>query len=464
MESIEIDELPTQKLKIKLNRKTKSRYQKKIDSSQTFLSLIKKNPMSDAVIQEVKKRQIRVNEKWLTDFASCNYLGLDVHPEVMASVNDHIEKLTTYPGQSRLLGSPYLYEKIEGEIIKLTGLPDCILMPSISLTHLFALPILAKEGDLFLDKRAHKTIYDGCMRATLYGAKIKSFNHNDAHDLEEKLSQSKAETKLICVDGVYSMHGYTPPLKKMLTLAKKYDAKLYIDDAHGFGVLGKRSSSELSSFGTEGGGIIQYYSENYEQITYIAGLSKAYSALLGFIGCKSEEKDFLKVSIDPYLYSGPAPIAALSCLLKSFEINRREGDEIRAHLYKISKNLEKGIDEMGWKNENHTGFPVYRLTMEQAEDMDFVGNFLYEHGIYVTLAPYPLVPRHEAGFRIQLTAANTQAEVDHLMEVLKKLNKKVKIKRRNESEINHSLNVKINAGGSKKINTKIENKLKNSII
>ena len=442
MESMESVDLPqTTTLKIKLRDDQPSRYQRKIDSSREFLSLIKKNPMSDAVIRQVKKRKIRVGSKWLTDFASCNYLGFDVHPEVMASVGDHIDQLSTYPGQSRLLGSPYLYEQIEEEVKKLTGLPDCILMPSITLTHLFALPILAEEGDLFLDKRAHKTIYDGCVRATHYGANMASFQHNDCNDLEEKLKQSTAKRKLICVDGVYSMHGYTAAVPRMLELCEQYDAYLYIDDAHGFGVLGERAEDELCAFGKKGSGSIQYFAKTYDRVIYIAGLSKAYSSLVGFIGCTPETKDFLKVSIDPYLYSGPAPIAALSCLVKSFAINAREGDEIRKHLYDLSKRFEQGIDQLGLRNENHTGFPVYRLTMQAAEQVHFVGQFLYDHGLYVTLAPYPLVPRHEAGFRIQLTAANTLQEVEYLLETLKKLHKQAKMQMSSPS----SLHVKLNS-------------------
>ena len=429
MEAMEIGPLPVKgSLKINLTG-GESRYQRKIKTVEEYLSLMKKNPMSDAVIQEVKKRQVKVNGKWLTDFASCNYLGFDVHPEVMASVTDHIDELSTYPGGSRLLGSPYLYEKLEREIVKLTGIPDCIIMPSITLTHFFALPILAEEGDLFLDKRAHKTIYDGCMRATQYGATLVSFEHNNCEDLERQLKQSKAKKKLICVDGVYSMHGYTAAVSKMLELAEKYDAYLYIDDAHGFGVLGERAEDELSAFGKKGNGVIRYFGANYDRVIYIASLSKAYSGLLGFISCSRETKDFLKVALDPYLYSGPSPIPVLSCLLKSLEINEREGNEIRAHLYEISKYFETEIGRLGFRNENHTGFPVYRLTMEKAEDVDFAGTFLYEHGIFVTLAPYPLVPRHEAGFRIQFTAANTKHEVDHLLEVIQKLDKKARIKR-----------------------------------
>ena len=113
MQTMEIGDIP-QKETLKVNlSKQPTRYQKKIEANKVFFDLIKKNSMSDAIIQTVKKRQIRVNNKWLTDFASCNYLGFDVHPEVMAATMDHIQELSTYPGQSRLLGSPYLYEKIE---------------------------------------------------------------------------------------------------------------------------------------------------------------------------------------------------------------------------------------------------------------------------------------------------------------------------------------------------------------
>lgn len=423
----------TLKVNLNYNQNSSSRYKRKLQATKAFLELIKKNPMSDAVIQEVKKRKIRVNNRWLIDFASCNYLGFDVHPEVMASVSDHVKELTTYPGQSRLLGSPYLYEKIEEEVIKVSGLEDCIIFPSLSLTHPFAIPILAEEGDLFLDKRAHKTIYDGCMRATQYGATMISFQHNDCDDLEEKLKQSTAKKKLICVDGVYGMDGYTTPLNEMLKLCEIYDAYLYMDDAHGFGILGERAPDELCPYGKGGGGIVKYYGKSYDRIIFSAVLSKAYSGLVGFMGCTKAMKDFLKISIDPYLYSGPAPIPVLSCLLKSFEINAREGDQIRAHLYNLCYKLEAALTELKFRNVNHTRFPVYRLTMEDIDQVHFAGQFLYDQGIYVTLAPYPLVPRHEAGFRIQLTAANTMEEVDHLIATLKKLEKHAPIQKESES-------------------------------
>lgn len=436
MEGIEIPDLNTQVKPAKGafpaatgTGAEKTKYQKKIESYDTFLALITKNPMSDAVIEEVKKRKIRVGDKWLIDFASCNYLGFDVDPEVMASVTDHIEELSTYPGQSRLLGSPYLYEKIEQEIIDLTGVESCIALPSITLTHIYSIPFLAAEGDIFLDKRAHKTMYDGCSRAREFGAVLKSFEHNDPDHLEEQLKQSTAKNKMICVDGVYSMHGYPADVPRILELARKYDAWLYIDDAHGFGVIGERGDDELCPFGKKGNGVIRYFNESYDKVIMIGSLSKAYSALLGFIACPKELTMKLKIAIESYLYSGPAPIPALSALLKSFEINRQRGDEIRAHLYKISKYLDESLAKLGYRNENHTGFPVYRVTIENADDIHAIGEYLYDNGIYVTLAPYPLVPKHEVGFRIQLTAANTQEEVEYLVEVLRQLGEKFAIQK-----------------------------------
>ncbi len=402
-----------------------SRYQRKLQSSKTFMELIKKSPMSDAVIDEVRHRQIRVGDKWLTDFASCNYLGFDVDPEIQASVADHIPELTTYPGQSRLLGSPYLYQELEKRICELIEAPDCIIMPTITLTHIYALPFLAEEGDLFLDKRAHKTIYDGCVCACHYGATLHSFRHNDPNDLEEQLKKSTKKRKLICIDGVYSMHGDFPPIDDFMALAEKYDAYLYLDDAHAFGILGERDKYELSPYGKKGNGTIKHFGYNYDRVIYIGGLSKSYSNLVGFITCPPTLKKEMKIAFDPYLYSGPAPIPVLSMLLKSFEVNQTRGDLYRAHLYNLSRKTADALADMNIHTLNDNNFPIFHVAIERYEDIHFIGQYLYDQGIYVTLSPYPMVPKEEVGFRIQLTAANTEAEIDHMISVIQELDQKI---------------------------------------
>src|SRR5947209_249028 len=148
------------------------------------------HPMVDAVIDEQVGRRIRIGDRWLTDFASCNYLGLDLDEEVIAAVPEYLARWGTHPSWSRLLGSPRLYAEIEEQLTELLGCEDVLLLPTITHIHMSVIPVLVGDGTIFLDGRAHKTIYDGAMVAAGHGAQVVRFRHNDAAHLEELLTAS----------------------------------------------------------------------------------------------------------------------------------------------------------------------------------------------------------------------------------------------------------------------------------
>src|SRR5438105_15303753 len=127
--------------------------------------LERSHPMLDAVIDEIDGRQIRVGDQWLADFASCNYLGFDLDPEIMGSIGEYVKAWGTHPSWSRLLGSPVLYEQIEADLSELLDAEDTLALPTITLIHMSLIPVLAGAGTIYLDGRAHKTIYDGCQIA-----------------------------------------------------------------------------------------------------------------------------------------------------------------------------------------------------------------------------------------------------------------------------------------------------------
>src|SRR5215467_13753571 len=114
------------------------------------------HPMTDAVIDEIDGRMIRVGDKWLADFASCNYLGFDLDPEIIAAVPEYLERWGTHPSWSRLLGSPAPYEQIETILTELLGCEDSLVLPTITHIHASVIPVLAASGTIFLDTRAHK--------------------------------------------------------------------------------------------------------------------------------------------------------------------------------------------------------------------------------------------------------------------------------------------------------------------
>jgi len=383
--------------------------------------LQRSNPMTDAVVEEIDGRMIRVGDKWLADFASCNYLGFDLDREIIEAVPPYLDKWGTHPSWSRLLGSPVLYEQIEHELRDLLACEDVLVLPTITLIHMSVIPILAGSGTIYLESRAHKTVYDGCHLAASRGATLKRFAFEDPDDLERLLREGGPAPRLICIDGVNSMTGNSADLPAFARLAREHDALLYVDDAHGFGVIGERGRDELSPYGMRGNSIVRYFDETYDHVMLVAGLSKAYSSLAAFLSCPPELKRLLKTAAPPYLYSGPSPVASLATTIAGLEVNARRGDAVRADLWRKTATVLECLDHLGAYTPNRSGFPIVEVPLAHHEDVDAAGRFLFDNGVYVTLAAYPLVPRSEVGFRIQVTAANTDAEIEQLVDVLGKL-------------------------------------------
>jgi 8-amino-7-oxononanoate synthase len=392
-----------------------------LDACRDLAELSQSNPMTDAVVDEIDGRMIRIGDKWLADFASCNYLGFDLDREIIDAVPEYLDRWGTHPSWSRLLGSPVLYEEIEERLTELLGAEDTLVLPTITLIHMSVIPVLAGGGTIFLEKRAHKTIYDGCELAKVRGATVRPFAFEDVDDLERLLRSGSSGPRLICIDGVNSMTGNAADVTAFARLAREYDALLYVDDAHGFGVIGERAADETSPYGSRGNGVVRYFDESYDHVVFVAGLSKSYSSLAAFLACPPELKHLLKTAAPPYLYSGPSPVASLATTLAGLEVNERRGDAIRADLWRKTATVLDSLDRLGAHTPNRSGFPIIEVPLARHEDIDAAGRFLFENGIYVTLAAYPLVPRAEVGFRIQVTAANTNAEIEQLVDVLGRL-------------------------------------------
>jgi 8-amino-7-oxononanoate synthase len=373
----------------------------------------------DQIVDEIDGRRIRIGDRWFVDYASCNYLGLDLDPEVMDAIDGQVRRWGTHPSWSRMLGSPRLYPMIEEQLTELLGAPDTLVLPTISQIHLGVIPALAGRGHIFLDSRAHRTIYDGCVHARGLGATIHRFRSGDAEHLADLLRELPPRTdRLVCMDGVNSMTGNTPDLPAFAGICRRYGATLYIDDAHGFGVIGERTPHETSPYGRRGNAIVRHYGETYDDIVLVGGFSKAYSSLLAFIACPTPIKNHLKIAAPTYLYSGPVPTASLATTLAGLAVNAARGDVLRADLYRKSRRVIDHLARLGVATPNRSGFPLVEIPLRDARDLPAVAQTLLARGLYVTLAPYPGVPKDQVGFRIQMTAAHTDAQIDDLLATL----------------------------------------------
>ncbi len=391
------------------------------------------HPMLDAVIDEVDGRRIRIGDHWLADFASCNYLGLDWDREIIEAVPAYLDRWGTHPSWSRLLGSPILYEQLEERLTRLLGCEDTLLFPTITHIHMSVLPLLAGSGVIFMDDRAHKTIFDGCSIARSHGATVERYRHNDYEQLEELLRSSATTPRVIATDGVNSMTGNSPDVRQLAWLAREYDALLYIDDAHGFGVIGERGSEETCDYGMRGNSLLRHQNESYENVVLVGGMSKAYSSLLAFLALPTRLKNVLKVAAPPYLFSGPSPVASLATTWVGLDVNDKRGDFLRMEIHRKTRRVLDHLAELGIHTPNTSGLPIIEIPLANHEDIDIVGQYLYRQGIYVTMAAYPLVPRHEVGFRIQVTALNGDDQIDLLCEVLGELDRRFDLQHRESS-------------------------------
>ena len=333
--------------------------------------------------------------------------------------------------ENGLAGDDYLladdHPTTQGEFLSLVaremGAPPPQPIPEEDL-----IPVLVGDGTIFLDGRAHKTMYDGAMYAAGHGASIVRFRHNDPEHLAELLDDAMYPSpRVIAMDGVNSMTGNAPDLAAFSRLATEHHCLLYVDDAHGFGLIGERSPDELCDYGTSGNSVFRHLGVSYDDAVLVAGFSKSYSSLLAFMSLTTPLKDALKVLAPPYLYSGPSPVASLATVLAGLEVNRRRGDLVRLDVWRKTARVLDAMRTLGIHTPNTSGHPIIEIPLANHEEIDDVGRYLFEHGIYVTMAAYPLAPKSEVGFRIQVTAANGDDEIEELIAVLTSLKERFQL-------------------------------------
>src|SRR5947208_1287233 len=384
------------------------------------------HPLVDAVIDEIDGRLIRIGSHWLIDFTSANYLGFDIDPEIIDAVPGYLARWGTQPGWSRLRGSPVLYDEIESTLAAHLGVEDALVLPTVTHIHTAVIPALAGRGTIFVDSGTRRTMRDACTIAGVDGATLRAFPHNDPDALEALLRAPHATPRLICIDGINNLSGNTADLPTFARLAREYDALLYVDDSHGFGVVGERSPDELCDYGLRGNGVVRHFGESYENVVLVGGLSKAYSSALAYIACPTAFKQVLK-NTQPYLVAGQSPIAALATVIEAFRVNEKRGDQLRLAVHRMTNRVLSGLRELGIATPNVSGHPIVEIPLPNAVEIDAVGAYLYHHGIYVTMAVPPLVPENQASFRLQITAVNTWEQIEQLVRTLGELSDRFRL-------------------------------------
>jgi 7-keto-8-aminopelargonate synthetase-like enzyme/acyl-CoA synthetase (AMP-forming)/AMP-acid ligase II/acyl carrier protein len=379
--------------------------------------LIEEVPQIYRRVSAQRARQVLIDGRWITDFASMNYLGLDLCKEVIESVPAALNKWGAHPSWTRAVASPQPYYDLESELAELCGAPDVMAFSTITLLHFGVLPKLATAADtLIVDAGAHNSIHEGAELARARGATLLSFDHTNLDTLDDALRAARGRP-VIALNGVYSMTGAVADLREIHDRTVAHGGLLYIDDAHGFGILGSNPSADLP-YGVGGGGVVQHLGLDYDHIVYVAGLSKAFSSLAAFVTCRDHTDRTLFETASTSIFSGPIPVASMATALAGLAVNRSEGDARRNTIRELTSRLIEGARARGYQIDNHLTFPVVNLQTGGVERTIRAAQIMWDHGMLFTPSVFPAAPLDRGGFRVSLTADNTADEVDKLLAAL----------------------------------------------
>ncbi len=366
------------------------------------------------VINSRKKNLIKINGKWLINFSNNDYLGLSQDISIKKAIINGIKKYGNGGTSSNLVsGHTEVHQNIEGITKNNIGFESSILFSSGYLANLGLITTISdKDSFIYADKLNHASLNDACI---LSRAKFFRYPHNDMELLERLLKKNKTKKKkLIVTDGVFSMDGDLADITKLVQLAQKYDAYLYIDDAHGYGVLGKN-----------GQGILEYFENTgpmkkipRDRIIYTITLSKAVGVSGALVNACKNIINLVVNKSRTYIYTTAEQPALIMGVERSFEIIKKNYS-LRERLNKSINLFRKNINKKNLLTNSIT--PIQPLIIESAEKTIKISEKLNSYGFHVPAIRPPTVPNKSSRLRISISTLHSQADIKKLTKVINKI-------------------------------------------
>ncbi len=399
--------LPLDRLVTSLSRTGMTRFFQKLFAEYPDLL------MKDQTVEAVRpNRSFQIGGTWVTNFGSDSFLGLDQDSRVQDAIERGIRDWGTHNGSSRAFSSVRPNVIAEEKIAAWMGTEAALIYPSVTLANTGALPGLVTRHDVIVgDQFAHNSIDEGMKIAKARGVRTAKFAHNDPADLNRVLNELKPyRHAIIAVDGVYSMSGELPPLRDFQQIALASDAILYVDDAHGTGVLGRRGcGTVLDALG------------NYDNTIVVGSLSKAISCLGGFVASTDAMVQLLKLRSNPLIFGGPVPPAYLEGIGAAIDILcSQEYAALRTRLDANVRRFTDGAKALGLAVLGGS-VPIVTVLVGSEEHTLQAGKFLFAQGYYVQSVIFPAVPHGAGVLRIQVNANHAAEQIDGLLAALAKL-------------------------------------------
>lgn len=344
---------------------------------------------------------------------SNNYLGLTTHPKVRRAAKDAIDRYGTSCTGSRFLnGTLALHEKLEKELAEFVSKDNSLVFSTGMQVNLGTISALTGRSDvLILDKDDHASIVDG---ARLGYGKIERFRHNDIDHLERVL-QSIPENlgKLIVVDGVFSMGGDLADLPEIIPLAKKYSARIMVDDAHGMGVTGR------------GRGTAAQFGMGEEVDLIMSTFSKSFASLGGFIAGDEDIIHFIKHTARSLIFSASIPAANAAAALAALDIIRKEPERV-VRVNEIAERMRKELKSMGF-NVGESVTPIVPVIIGNDKKTFQAWKGLFENGLFVNPIISPAVPQGMQLLRTSYMATQTDEQIDKVLEIFQDVGRTLEI-------------------------------------
>ncbi|MBU1852958.1 MAG: pyridoxal phosphate-dependent aminotransferase family protein [Candidatus Omnitrophica bacterium] len=359
--------------------------------------------------------RIKINGRDMIMLGSNNYLGLTFHPKVKEAAIKAIKKYGVGSGGARHLSGTYtLHEELEREIAEFKGTESAVVFNTGFMTNLGSIMCLVNEDTMLInDEKNHASIVDGCKIST---ARIRVFLHNDMQYLEEILSSyAKTQDKLIIVDSVFSMDGDIANLPEIYELARRYRARIMIDEAHATGVLGKT-----------GRGAPEHFNMASAKIDIVMGtFSKAVGGLGGFIASTEDMVTYLKHTSREFIFSTSLPPSIIAANIAAIEVVQKEPHLLK-QLWRNIKYMKEGLGNLGYDTGNSQSAIIPVLIRDEIKTYKMT-RMLDKTGIFVSPVVFPAVKKSESRLRLTVIALHSLADLDRALEAFKKAGRKLGI-------------------------------------
>jgi 8-amino-7-oxononanoate synthase len=366
-------------------------------------------------IEESDGSTVTISGKKQVMIGSNNYLGLTHHPEVQEAAIKAIEKYGTGCTGSRFLnGNLNLHEELEIKLAKYLGHEQAIVFSTGMQTNLGTLSSICGPKDCMLfDSENHASILDSARLA--FGTTFK-FKHNNMESLEEQLEANcnRFQRTIIVADGVFSMTGDILDLPKVIELARKYDAYVYVDDAHGIGVMGNKGRGTMDHFGLT------------DQVDFNMGtFSKSFASIGGVMSGTKENMDYVKHSARSFMFSASMPPSAVATVSACLDVIEKD-DSIHENLWENVRFMREGFADIGFYTyESKT--PIIPIFIGDDLKAMQVTNYLMENGVFATPVITPAVPKGEALIRTSYMASHKKEDLEYVLDVFKRAKKEMEI-------------------------------------